>query len=320
MLATFLSGLGTGAGLIIAIGAQNAFVLRQGLLRQHVLPVVLVCIGGDILCICAGVAGMGALIRTNEWLLEFFRWGGALFLTVYGISAARRAASGNGSIEISEVGAGSLMKAITSCLAFTFLNPHVYLDTVVLLGSIAAQYGEDLKWAFAADVVRFYAVYKEGGVYMDSDILMKRRFDRFVPEHGFATFHEHIGDQLQLQAAFFMGEQGNRYCKDVFDYYNSRPFVKPDGSLDMVVSPVVMLEAARARGYVPEDKEQHLADDVVIYPGCYVTPCKRNVEVHPDAIALHTIYGSWRKRKVGRRIELFLKHVWAVARYVFFKR
>lgn len=150
MLATFLSGLGTGAGLIIAIGAQNAFVLRQGLLRQHELPVVLVCIGGDILCICAGVAGMGALIRTNEWLLEFFRWGGALFLTVYGISAARRAASGNGSMEISEVGAGSFMKAITSCLAFTFLNPHVYLDTVVLLGSIAAQYGEDLKWAFAA--------------------------------------------------------------------------------------------------------------------------------------------------------------------------
>ena len=150
MLATFLSGLGTGAGLIIAIGAQNAFVLRQSLLRQHVLPVVLVCIGGDILCICAGVAGMGALIRTNEWLLEFFRWGGALFLTVYGISAARRAASGNGSMEISEVGACSFMKAITSCLAFTFLNPHVYLDTVVLPGSIAAQYGEDLKWTFAS--------------------------------------------------------------------------------------------------------------------------------------------------------------------------
>lgn len=150
MLATFLSGLGTGAGLIIAIGAQNAFVLRQGLLRQHVLPVVLVCIGGDILCICAGIAGMGALIRTNEWLLEFFRWGGALFLTVYGISAARRAASGNGAMEISEVGACSFMKAITSCLAFTFLNPHVYLDTVVLLGSIAAQYGEDLKWTFAS--------------------------------------------------------------------------------------------------------------------------------------------------------------------------
>ena len=134
MIATFLSGLGTGAGLIIAIGAQNAFVLRQGLLRQYVLPVVLVCIIGDVLCICAGVAGMGALIRANEWLLDLFRWGGALFLMIYGISAAKRAATGG----------------VSSCLAFTFLNPHVYLDTVVLLGSIAAQYGEDLKWVFAA--------------------------------------------------------------------------------------------------------------------------------------------------------------------------
>ena len=137
MIATFLSGLGTGAGLIIAIGAQNAFVLRQGLLRQYVLPVVLVCIIGDVLCICAGVAGMGALIRANEWLLDLFRWGGALFLMIYGL-------------ELSENRAGSLIKAVSSCLAFTFLNPHVYLDTVVLLGSIAAQYGEDLKWVFAA--------------------------------------------------------------------------------------------------------------------------------------------------------------------------
>lgn len=150
MIATFLSGLGTGAGLIIAIGAQNAFVLRQGLLRQYVLPVVLVCIIGDVLCICAGVAGMGALIRANEWLLDLFRWGGALFLIIYGISAAKRAATGGAALELSENRAGSLIKAVSSCLAFTFLNPHVYLDTVVLLGSIAAQYGEDLKWVFAA--------------------------------------------------------------------------------------------------------------------------------------------------------------------------
>jgi len=144
MIATFLSGLGTGAGLIIAIGAQNAFVLRQGLLRQYVLPVVLVCIIGDVLCICAGVAGMGALIRANEWLLDLFRWGGALFLMIYGISAAKRAATGGAALELSENRAGSLIKAVSSCLAFTFLNPHVYLDTVVLLGSIAAQYGEDV--------------------------------------------------------------------------------------------------------------------------------------------------------------------------------
>lgn len=176
------------------------------------------------------------------------------------------------------------------------------------------------KWAFAADVVRFYAVYKEGGIYMDSDILVHRRFDRFVPDRGFATFHEHIGDRMQLQAAFFMGEPGNAYCKDVFDYYNSRPFVKPDGSFDMTISPVVMLDMARARGYVPEDVEQHLADNVVIYPGYYVTPCNSRVVVHPDAIALHTIYGSWRHRKLGRRIELFVKHIWRVARYALFRR
>lgn len=176
------------------------------------------------------------------------------------------------------------------------------------------------KWAFAADVVRFYAVYKEGGVYMDSDILMKKRFDRFIPEHGFATFHEHIGQQLQLQAAFLMGEKGNAYCKAVFDYYNLRPFLKPDGTYDLTISPVVMLDMASARGYKPEDTEQHLEDDVVIYPGYYLTPCNRGVEVHPDAFALHTIYGSWRTRKLGRRIELYVKHLFKVCRYLLLRR
>lgn len=176
------------------------------------------------------------------------------------------------------------------------------------------------KWAFAADVVRFYAVYKEGGVYMDSDILIKKRFDRFIPEHGFATFHEHIGQQLQLQAAFLMGEKGNAYCKAVFDYYNQRSFLKPDGTYDLTISPVVMLDMAYARGYKPEDTEQHLEDDVVIYPGYYLTPCNRGVEVHPDAFALHTIYGSWRTRKLGRRIELYVKHLFKVCRYLLLRR
>lgn len=176
------------------------------------------------------------------------------------------------------------------------------------------------KWAFAADVVRFYAVYKEGGVYMDSDILIKKRFDRFIPEHGFATFHEHIGQQLQLQAAFLMGEKGNAYYKAVFDYYNLRPFLKPDGTYDLTISPVVMLDMAYARGYKPEDTEQYLEDDVVIYPGYYLTPCNRGVEVHPDAFALHTIYGSWRTRKLGRRIELYVKHLFKVCRYLLLRR
>lgn len=152
MLATFLSGFGTGAGLIIAIGAQNAFVLRQGLLRQFVLPVVLVCILGDVLCISAGVAGMGAVIKANAWMLELFRWGGAVFLAVYGFMAAKRAWTGGSALQASGETAGSLAKVLTACLAFTFLNPHVYLDTVVLLGSIAAQYGES-RWIFAAGAI-----------------------------------------------------------------------------------------------------------------------------------------------------------------------
>ncbi len=152
MLATFLSGFGTGAGLIIAIGAQNAFVLRQGLLRQFVLPVVLVCIFGDVLCISAGVAGMGAIVAANAWLPELFRWAGACFLIVYGLMAARRAATGGSALQASANTAASLAKALAACLAFTFLNPHVYLDTVVLLGSIAAQYGEG-RWIFAAGAI-----------------------------------------------------------------------------------------------------------------------------------------------------------------------
>ena len=161
MLTTFLSGFGTGAGLIVAIGAQNAFVLRQGLLRQFVLPVVLVCIFGDVLCISAGVAGMGAVVKVNAWLMELFRWGGAAFLAVYGAMAARRAWTGGSALQAGGETAASLAKAVTACLAFTFLNPHVYLDTVVLLGSIAAQYG-DARWVFAAGAIAASVVWFTG--------------------------------------------------------------------------------------------------------------------------------------------------------------
>ena len=161
MLTTFLSGFGTGAGLIVAIGAQNAFVLRQGLLRQFVLPVVLVCIFGDVLCISAGVAGMVAVVKANAWLMELFRWGGAAFLAVYGAMAARRAWTGGSALQTGGETAASLAKAVTACLAFTFLNPHVYLDTVVLLGSIAAQYG-DARWVFAAGAIAASVVWFTG--------------------------------------------------------------------------------------------------------------------------------------------------------------
>lgn len=171
------------------------------------------------------------------------------------------------------------------------------------------------KWAFAADAVRFYAVWKEGGIYMDSDVMVTRRFDRYIPERGFATVHEHIGDQLQLQAAFFVGEKGNAFCREMFAYYDSRPFKKRDGSYDETISPVVMRETARKLGWKETDTLQILDNNTVIYPGYLVTPRNHGIEHHPDAFAWHRIYGSWRNRKFGRRMELKIKHLWTALRY-----
>lgn len=171
------------------------------------------------------------------------------------------------------------------------------------------------KWAFAADAVRFYAVWKEGGIYMDSDVMLTKRFDRYIPERGFATVHEHIGDILQLQAAFFIGEKDNAFCREMFAYYDERPFIKRDGSYDETISPVVMKETAKRLGWKEEDRLQLLDNNTVVYPGHLVTPRNHGIEHHPDAFAWHRIYGSWRKRKFGRRLELRIKHILAAWRY-----
>lgn len=145
----FLKGLGLGASLIMAIGSQNAHVLRMGLLRQHVGATVLVCIVCDMLLIAAGVAGMGVLIQHSPLLLELARWGGAAFLFWYGLRAWR-AVLGNDSLAVA---AGQvqipLRQALLTVLAMTLLNPHVYLDTVVLLGSIGGQQPADSRLWFA---------------------------------------------------------------------------------------------------------------------------------------------------------------------------
>lgn len=177
------------------------------------------------------------------------------------------------------------------------------------------------KWAFAADVVRFYAVYTEGGVYMDSDIYLYKRFDAFIPTHGFATFNEKIEkeqDVFGLQAAFFIGEKGNAYCKDVLDYYAQRHFTNPDGSFNDTISPYVMVGIAEKYGFRYVDETQHL-DGITIYPTRHLAPRKR-FAVLDDTFATHRVYGSWRKRKFGRNVELKLKHVWHVVRYSLFKR
>jgi L-lysine exporter family protein LysE/ArgO len=144
----FLPGLLTGLSLIIAIGAQNAFVIRQGLTRQHVLLVVAICAISDALAIVLGVGGLGVLIQGLPWLLEIIRWFGVAYLTWFGIKSVRSVFRDQ-SMDASGVQSTTAKKVAATVLGVTWLNPHFYLDTVILLGSIGNQFGSD-KWWFAA--------------------------------------------------------------------------------------------------------------------------------------------------------------------------
>jgi len=146
VLITVLAGLGFGLSLIVAIGAQNAFVLRQGLRREHVLAVVLVCALSDAVLILAGIAGAGAVIHAAPVVLTVVRYAGAAFLLVYGLFAARRALRPAALTAAAPAVRTSLTATLGTVLALTWLNPHVYLDTVVLLGSIANTHGADRWW------------------------------------------------------------------------------------------------------------------------------------------------------------------------------
>ncbi|WP_127472917.1 LysE/ArgO family amino acid transporter [Microbacterium sulfonylureivorans] len=166
MLPTLLAGLGLGFSLIIAIGAQNLFVLRQGLRREHVFVVAAICAASDAVLIALGVSGIGFVLQAVPWLVDVVRWAGAAFLVVYGLLAARRAwrpsdqaltvtdAASPGSAGATTPGAATttrtrLLPVVLACLALTWLNPHVYLDTVFLLGTVASTHG-DQRWIFAA--------------------------------------------------------------------------------------------------------------------------------------------------------------------------
>ena len=149
MLIAVSSGLVTGLSLIVAIGAQNAFVLRQGLRRHHVQLVVGVCALSDLALILAGVAGIGPIIERAPGALTVLRWFGALFLLGYGLLAARRAVGG-GHLEAAADRQLTARAVLATALAFTWLNPHVYLDTVLLVGSIASTHGVSGRWWFAA--------------------------------------------------------------------------------------------------------------------------------------------------------------------------
>jgi L-lysine exporter family protein LysE/ArgO len=161
MTTALVSGLFLGLALIVAIGAQNAFVLRQGLTGKFVLPVALVSALLDATLIVLGVAGLGALVESVPFLLGFVRWLGAGYLIWFGIVSLRRARSGQ-SMDVSGNGAQTLSTVVISAATFSLLNPHVYLDTVVFLGALAAQFGDN-RWWFAlgacfASIVWFFSL------------------------------------------------------------------------------------------------------------------------------------------------------------------
>jgi L-lysine exporter family protein LysE/ArgO len=170
VLDSAFSGLLTGLSLIVAIGAQNAYLLRQGLRRAVVGPVVAICALSDLALILAGVSGIGTIVTHAPWALTAVRWIGVAFLTGYGLSSAWRARRPEGSLAVAgePAGPGPAARrgpgtgngaggpgrergpAIRRALALTWLNPHVYLDTVLLLGSVAATHGPGGRWWFAA--------------------------------------------------------------------------------------------------------------------------------------------------------------------------
>lgn len=141
-----LLGFATGLTLIVAIGAQNAFVLRQGIRRQHVVAVVAVCVVSDLALIAAGVAGFGVLITAYPDVITLTKFGGAAFLIGYGLLAAARACRPAG-LEPADSAPARLASVVLTCLVVTWINPHVYLDTVVLLGTLANQH-PDGRWLF----------------------------------------------------------------------------------------------------------------------------------------------------------------------------
>jgi len=163
-LMAILEGLTLGSALIVAIGAQNAFVLRQGLVREHVFAVCTVCLAGDALLITLGAGGLGTILRADLLILRFTAWAGAVYLLFVAAQSFRRAAKPQVLVVAAgEARLGSLAKAIASALALTFLNPHVYLDTVVVLGSVAARHasGDRALFTFGAVLASaawFYAL------------------------------------------------------------------------------------------------------------------------------------------------------------------
>ncbi len=158
MLSTFAAGFALSISLILAIGAQNAFVLRQGLRRAHVGPVVAVCCASEAALIFSGVAGFGMIAEAAPWALEVMRWGGVAFLAAYGLRALHAALTTDEALEAGGQAQQSLRSALVTTLVLTWANPHVYLDTVGLIGAVSATYGE-ARWIFGSGALAASCVF-----------------------------------------------------------------------------------------------------------------------------------------------------------------
>jgi L-lysine exporter family protein LysE/ArgO len=157
-MTAFLPGFALSLSLILAIGAQNAFVLRQGIRGVNVGPVVAACILSEAILIAVGVSGFGVMTEAVPALNTIARWGGALFLILYGALSLKRALTIAESLVANGDAEQSTWTAVITCLAMTWLNPHVYLDTIVLIGAVASQYGEQ-RWWFGAGALTASAVF-----------------------------------------------------------------------------------------------------------------------------------------------------------------
>ncbi|MGS0674306.1 LysE/ArgO family amino acid transporter [Shewanella sp. 0m-4] len=187
MQTAFIQGMGIGGSLIMAVGAQNAFVLKQGLKRSHSLPIAAICSFIDAVMITAGVAGLGHLILAFPLIKDIASFGGAIFLLFYGFAALKSSFNDNRMENDEEHAADSLKKAVFTTLAISLLNPHLYLDTVVLLGSISVQFeGTEKQWfgagAVLASFVWFFSL-SLGAKYL-SPVFKKPKawcyLDRFI--------------------------------------------------------------------------------------------------------------------------------------------
>ena len=152
---TFLSGFSIGLSLILAIGAQNAFVLKQGLLRKHVFLVCLICALSDAILITLGVMGFGEIVLAYPWIELFSKYAGAFFLISYGLISLYSSAKNTHNLIPSKDSKDSISSTVITCLAFTWLNPHVYLDTVIMLGSISTQFSETHLFGLGAITASF---------------------------------------------------------------------------------------------------------------------------------------------------------------------